>query len=246
MITAAGIRAGIARLADSGRRPTMQNVANELHVKTIELEPLIHQMFRDGQLDPSVDTIHEPERPTGSRDAASSATTEAEGVDASLSRPGGLSYLHIPAVDPKQSAVFYERVFGWTVDGHDTDRPSFRDGTGHVAGAWVTNQEPSRNAGLLPYIYVDTIDLTTELVQAHGGEIVESPAPEGNLLVATFRDPAGNLLGLWQEITPPDATESGPRRRPLRAPQDRPKRSDDAGPEHAAHSDCEEDQNRKP
>jgi hypothetical protein len=66
VITAAGIRAAIARLADSGRRPTVQNVANELHVKSIELEPLIHQMFRDGQLDPSLDTIHEPESPTGS------------------------------------------------------------------------------------------------------------------------------------------------------------------------------------
>jgi uncharacterized protein len=206
MITAAGIRAAIARLADSGDRPTIQNVANELHVKTIELEPLVHQMFRDGQLDPSVDAIHGPESPTGSRDAASTTTREAERVDASLSRPGGLSYLHIPAVDPKQSAVFYEHVFGWAVDGHETNRPSFRDGTGHVAGAWVTDQEPSRTAGLVPYIYVDNIDVTVELIQAHGGEILETPSPEGNLLIATFRDPAGNVLGLWQEVTTPDAT----------------------------------------
>jgi uncharacterized protein len=205
MITVAGIRAAISRLADSGNRLTMQNVANELHVKTIELEPLIHQMFRDGQLDPSVDTIHEPESPTGSRDAASTTTRDADRVDASLSRPGGLSYLHIPAVDPKQSAVFYEHVFGWAVDGHETNRPSFRDGTGHVAGAWVTDQEPSQG-GLLPYIYVDTIDVTTELIQAHGGEIIETPSPEGNLLIATFRDPAGNVLGLWQEVTTPDTT----------------------------------------
>ena len=83
MITAAGIRAAIARIGDAGCRPTMQKVANELHVKIIELEPLMHQMFRDGQLDPSVDIIHEPERSTDSRDAASSATPEAEGVDAS-------------------------------------------------------------------------------------------------------------------------------------------------------------------
>jgi predicted enzyme related to lactoylglutathione lyase len=206
MITAAGIRAAIARLADSGERPTMENLANELHVKTIELEPLVHQLFRDGQLDPSVDTIHEPESPTVSRGAASARTRDGDAVDASLSRSGGLSYLRIPAVDPKQSAMFYEHVFGWMVDGHETSRPSFRDGTGHVAGAWVTDQEPSRPAGLLPYIYVDTIDETTELIQAHGGEMIEAPSPEGNLLVATFRDPAGNVLGLWQEVTTPDAT----------------------------------------
>ena len=32
-----------------------------------------------------------------------------------------------------------------------------------------------------------------------GGEIVKAPYPEGNLLVATVRDPAGNVIGLWQE-----------------------------------------------
>jgi predicted enzyme related to lactoylglutathione lyase len=205
VITAARIRAAMALLVDAGHRPTMRNVANELHVKTIELEPLVHQMYRDGQLNPAVDSIDEPERSSDPQVGASSATP-ARGVDASLSRAGGLSYLHIPAVDPKQSAVFYERVFGWAVDGHDTDRPSFRDGTGHVAGAWVTNQAPSRTAGLLPYIYVDTIDVTSELVEAHGGEIVETPSPEGNRVVATFRDPAGNILGLWQEISAPYAT----------------------------------------
>jgi predicted enzyme related to lactoylglutathione lyase len=36
-------------------------------------------------------------------------------------------------------------------------------------------------------------------VEAQGGEIVKAPYPEGNLWVATFHDPAGNVLGLWQE-----------------------------------------------
>jgi predicted enzyme related to lactoylglutathione lyase len=184
----------------------MRNVASELRVKTIELEPLVHQMFRDGQLDPSVDSIDERERPTDSEVGMRSATTATEGVDTSPSRAGGLSYLHIPAVDPKQSAVFYARVFGWTVDGFDSDRPSFRDGTGQVAGAWVTDHEPSRTAGLLPYISVDTLDVTTELVEAHGGEVVETPSRDGNLLLATFRDPAGNVLGLRQAITTPETT----------------------------------------
>jgi len=34
---------------------------------------------------------------------------------------------------------------------------------------------------------------------AHGGEVVKAPYPEGNLWVATVRDPAGNMIGLWQE-----------------------------------------------
>lgn len=35
-------------------------------------------------------------------------------------------------------------------------------------------------------------------VLAHGGEVVTAPYVEGDLLVATFRDPPGNVLGVWQ------------------------------------------------
>ncbi len=119
-------------------------------------------------------------------------------VESHLARHGGLSYLHIPAVDVHQSAVFYERVFGWKIRGRDTDHPGFDDGTGHVSGAWVTDQEIAREPGLLPYIYVDAIDNTIEKVKAQGGAVVKAPSQEGDLWVATFRDPAGNVLGLWQ------------------------------------------------
>ena len=121
------------------------------------------------------------------------------GVEVRLARHGGLSYLHLPAVDVHQSAAFYEQVFGWKIRERETDHPAFADGTGHVSGAWVTDQAISREPGLLPYIYVDHIDDTIKQVEALGGEIVMAPYPEGNLWVATFRDPAGNVLGLWQE-----------------------------------------------
>jgi len=126
---------------------------------------------------------------------------EPTGVDVRLARNGGVSYLHIPAADVRRSAAFYEKVFGWTIHGRDTDRPSFDDGTGHVSGAWMTDQAISREPGLLPYIYVDRLDETIERVKAHGGEIVKSPFSEGTLRIAIFRDPAGNAIGLWQETS---------------------------------------------
>ena len=39
-------------------------------------------------------------------------TNTPTGVETRLARHGGLSYLHIPAVDVRQSAAFYEQVFG--------------------------------------------------------------------------------------------------------------------------------------
>jgi predicted enzyme related to lactoylglutathione lyase len=52
---------------------------------------------------------------------------------------------------------------------------------------------------LLPYIYVDDIDAALAKVTPSGGEVVTPKYPEGNLSVATVRDPAGNIIGLWQE-----------------------------------------------
>ena len=125
--------------------------------------------------------------------------SDGTGVGAGLARHGGLSYLEIPAIDPRQSATFDEKVLGWQLRGRDSDDPRFEDGTGHLIGRWVTGRVISREPGLLPYIYIDRIDDVVERIAAHGGEVVKAPYPEGNLWVATFRDPTGNVLGLWQE-----------------------------------------------
>jgi predicted enzyme related to lactoylglutathione lyase len=54
-------------------------------------------------------------------------------------------------------------------------------------------------AGVRPYIYVERVDEALDKVAAHGGEVVTAPYPEDDLLVATFRDPPGNVLGVWQQ-----------------------------------------------
>ncbi|MGA2742369.1 MAG: VOC family protein [Bryobacteraceae bacterium] len=117
-----------------------------------------------------------------------------------LPRPR-LCYLQIPAVDVHQSAAFYEQVFGWNIRHRDSDRPSFDDASG-VSGAWVAGRAIAREPGLLPYVWVDDIDATLALVAAHGGEVVDVPhydAPGSTSRIASFRDPAGNLMGLYQE-----------------------------------------------
>jgi predicted enzyme related to lactoylglutathione lyase len=125
-------------------------------------------------------------------------TTASSSVESRLARPGGLSYMQIPALDPRASATFYEAVFGWNIRGRDTSHVSFDDGTGDVSGAWIAGRAIAREPGILPYIYVNGIDATLEKVIAHGGEVVTAPYPEGDLWVATFHDPAGNVLGVWQ------------------------------------------------
>jgi uncharacterized protein len=112
-------------------------------------------------------------------------------------RVAGVSYLRIPSEDPREAAGFYAGVFGWNVD-TDREDPSFEDGTGHVIGHFMADLPVAGEAGVRPYIYVERIDDTLEKVAAHGGAVVTAPYPEGDLWVATFRDPAGNVLGVWQ------------------------------------------------
>ena len=119
-------------------------------------------------------------------------------VDALVGRIAGISYLHIPATDRAAAAAFYRDAFGWELSG-SSDSPSFRDGTGHVIGRWVTDQATVGRDGLRPYIYVADVDETLAAVTAHGGAVVVAPYPEGTLRVALFSDPAGNVLGVWQE-----------------------------------------------
>jgi predicted enzyme related to lactoylglutathione lyase len=121
-------------------------------------------------------------------------------VDSLAGRISGVSYLHIPARDAAASAAFYRGVFGWKLHG-DPDRPSFSDGTGHVIGRWVTDQAATGTDGLRAYIYVADVDGTLAAVTSRGGQVVTPPYPEGTLRVALFADPAGNVLGIWQETS---------------------------------------------
>ena len=120
------------------------------------------------------------------------------GVEGTVARPGGVSYLRIPARDVARSAEFYRAVFGWRLRGRP-DAPSFSDGTGHVIGHWRTDLPAAGEAGVLPYVYVTSLDDTLRAAADHGAELITPPYPEGTLSIATIRDPAGNVIGVWQD-----------------------------------------------
>ena len=113
---------------------------------------------------------------------------------------GKICYVEIPATDIDASVRFYERVFGWKTRVRGDGHRAFDDPTGAVSGSWVAGRKPSREAGLLTYIMVDDIDATVRILVAVGGRVVTSRTPLGEKgeAFATFHDPAGNLLGLYQ------------------------------------------------
>jgi predicted enzyme related to lactoylglutathione lyase len=115
----------------------------------------------------------------------------------SVFRPNAISYLRLPTTDPERAARFYGAVFGWEIHRRGSS-PSFTDGSGHVIGHFVSDQGVAGADGVRPYIYVDDLDATVRAIETHGGRLSTPPYPEGDLSVATFRDPEGNEVGIWQ------------------------------------------------
>ena len=112
---------------------------------------------------------------------------------------GKVCYIEIPATDIKTSASFYQSVFGWNIRTRGNGSVAFDDGVGEVSGAWVLGRPPMTAVGLLIYIMVDSVADAVDKVTANGGMIVQPIGADAPEITARFSDPAGNVLGLYQQ-----------------------------------------------
>src|SRR6266566_3191171 len=118
----------------------------------------------------------------------------------SIMPDGKICYIEIPATDVDSSAKFYADVFAWKSRTRGDGSRAFDDTTGAVSGTWVKGRKPQRESTMLTYIMVDSIDATLKKIAKAGGRVATPNTPLGAAgAYATFHDPAGNLLGLYQE-----------------------------------------------
>ena len=114
--------------------------------------------------------------------------------------PGKVCYMQIPALDVDRSAAFYETVFGWNIRRRSDGEVAFDDAVGEVSGTWVTERPPSSEPGLLVYVLTESVEETLKKISAVGGEVVTPLTPQGEgEAFATFRDPGGNVLGVFEQ-----------------------------------------------
>jgi predicted enzyme related to lactoylglutathione lyase len=114
-------------------------------------------------------------------------------------RTGKICYLEIPAVDVAQSAEFYQRAFGWGIRQRGDGATAFDDTVGGVSGVWVLGREPVGESSLMVYIMAASAEKAREAVIAAGGAIARPVDPNEREVHFTFRDPAGNVLGVYQQ-----------------------------------------------
>ena len=112
---------------------------------------------------------------------------------------GKICYIEIPAVDIDRSVAFYQEVFGWNVRTRGDGSRAFDDGVGQVSGTWRLNRKPMTDVGLLIYVMVDSVAETVDKVTQAGGTIVQPIGGDAPEITARFTDPAGNILGLYQQ-----------------------------------------------
>jgi len=111
---------------------------------------------------------------------------------------GKICYVELPANDISISAAFYEKVFGWKTRRRGDGAIAFDDGVGQVSGTWVTGRPPA-TPGLLIYIMVDNAKAMVDAIVANGCEIVQPLGADAPEITARFRDPGGNVMGLYQQ-----------------------------------------------
>jgi PhnB protein len=100
-------------------------------------------------------------------------------------------YLQLPATDIATSARFYERVLGWRVDPPESgfEAPG-------LIGQWITDRQPSPEAGPVMWIHVNDVVQTLAEAENAGAVVRQGPTPDGPRVLASFSDPAGNVVGI--------------------------------------------------
>ena len=126
---------------------------------------------------------------------------------------GQVVHFEIPAEDLSRAKEFYRSTFGWELD-------TMQMGEGEYTSVRTTpvgeNQMPTEpgaiNGGMMQRsaqtpapvitIAVESIDATIKDIESGGGSTVQPRTPiPGMGAFAYFKDPEGNVMGLWESST---------------------------------------------
>jgi hypothetical protein len=112
-------------------------------------------------------------------------------------------HIEIPTQSGKESAEFYEKLFGWHIErDEEMDYTMFNPHDGPGGGFNPLSDEVKVGDVL---IYVNSEDIEADLKKAEslGGTIVMEKAEIPNTgWYGMFKDPTGNTIGLYTSMNP--------------------------------------------
>jgi hypothetical protein len=112
-----------------------------------------------------------------------------------MAAPAPIVFFDIAGPDLASQSAFYKAVFGW--DAAPTGALSVPSVTPLPGNLRVEPPSQGPTAERVLYVGVPDIDATLEAVKAHGGSVVFGrTVAAGVVILALFKDPAGNRMGL--------------------------------------------------
>ena len=124
---------------------------------------------------------------------------------------GRVVHFEIPYDDQERAQTFYAQAFGWDLNplpqmsytlvetGPTGDQGPTEPG--YIGGGMMSRSD-SPSPGPILVIDVGDIDASLATIQELGGETVLGRTSVGDMgWSASFRDPEGNLMGLWETRT---------------------------------------------
>jgi predicted enzyme related to lactoylglutathione lyase len=126
---------------------------------------------------------------------------------------GRVVHFEITYDDGDRARAFYQRAFGWqlqTMEGMGytlvSTGPSGDEGPtepGFINGGMMQRQGPYTATAPILTVEVANIEDALKAINEAGGTTVSERQAVGDMgFSGYFRDPEGNLLGLWEPATP--------------------------------------------
>lgn len=108
-----------------------------------------------------------------------------------------IDYVEISVDDVAEAKGFYGDVFGWRFTDYGDDYAGIQapDGDGEVGGL---NAGGTRGGSPLVLVISEALEASLAAVRQAGGEVVEGPFDYPGGRRFHFRDPSGNVLGVFQ------------------------------------------------
>jgi len=108
-----------------------------------------------------------------------------------------IDYVEIYVDDVSAAKKFYSGVFGWRFNDYGETYAGIQapGGDGEVGGITVGD---ARGGSPLVLVISDKLDTSLDAVKSAGGEVVEGPFAYPGGRRFHFRDPSGNVLGVFE------------------------------------------------
>ncbi|MGH8893960.1 MAG: VOC family protein [Actinomycetes bacterium] len=126
---------------------------------------------------------------------------------------GRVVHFEIPFDDGDRARSFYKDAFGWNLQEMPemsytivTSGPTSDQGLpsepGFINGG-MFQRDGGSASGPVIVVDVENIDKALETIERLGGSTVVAKEPVGDMgFAAYYKDPEGNVMGLWENATP--------------------------------------------